>query len=174
MQIDDVREKLREKSCNHLVNEPIVPERLLRALLKESEKYEQLVPWYAFDELHPEVLSDNEEPLVNQGVENVHADEFNVPRSSASVLTPQNLRESREATSRERDDVDTQQLAARMPAADAPHSLEYPNAFIPVATSMPTLSMATTTVSTAPMPMMSATISGRPYSQGEEPNSNSR
>ena len=170
MQIDDVRAELREKSCNPLGDEPIIRERLLRALLKESEKYAHLVPWYAFDELHPVNLSDDEESLVNRGTGNVPADEFNVPRSSASVLTPQNVRESREATPREQDDANNQQLAAREPAVDAPQDLENPNAFIPVAASMPMLSTATTTVSTAPMSTMSATIGGRPYSQVENRN----
>ena len=100
----------------------------------------------------------------------MRADELNVPRSSASVLTPQNLRESQEATPREGDDAGNQQLVARTPAADASHSLENPNEFIPAAKSMPRLSMAMTSVSTAPMPTMSATIGDRPYSQGENPN----
>ena len=158
----ELRNALIDKQCNPDGDIDILRDRLLRAFLKEDDRYRHLVPWYEFDESFytRENQTDNNTELASMR-DNLLALAA-APEDDRSSQVYQNLIElqNQDGIHIEADDTAIREREYR----EMRRSLSVPSVHSTVGP--PVAVVTTTSTSSATMPVMSTSAIGRPYSQG--------
>ena len=138
-------DELKKRQCSPNGDTVILRERLLRAILKGDNRYEQRVPWYEFDEARQIQNEIRDETNLATVPEIPNIMDSPVPAGRGNTVDDALIRE-----------IEYEQMRRSMSAPPIQSTV-----------GPPVTPSVTTSTSLAPMPIMSTSIVSRPYSQGE-------